>query len=258
MTAQLLRKLNSQQFEIITFNLSLIMVESSINTTPSTAAEDPTAQSQRQSIKKKDAISPVIQVMGEQIMRKELHQDPFVNKELDLEADKKLKLKEKVTAKAKESRESLRQTVIDQTVNRFKHVLRDKVSDEDVKYCTEPLIQLLEQQSKLVEDSRVEIDGLQKILDSKQLDIAKLSNENDKFMQLSQGKKAWREYELLLAKERIVNRRLMAMLAERDNEELLKEGRKNTYQEWIDQKSKMGTGNHNGTVYPRRRLSPRY
>lgn len=61
--------------------------------------------------------------------------------------------------------------------------------------------------------------------------------ENDKFLSLSRGKTEWREYEMLLAKERIVNRRLMSMLAEKSNEQILKEGRKNTYQEWIDQKA---------------------
>jgi hypothetical protein len=51
-------------------------------------------------------------------------------------------------------------------------------------------------------------------LESKQLDIAKLSSENDKFLSLSRGKRDWREYELLLAKERIVNRRLISMMAD--------------------------------------------
>jgi hypothetical protein len=58
-------------------------------------------------------------------------------------------------------------------------------------------------------------------LESKQLDIAKLSMENDKFLSLSRGKRDWREYEMLLAKERIVNRRLMSMLAEQSNEKLI-------------------------------------
>lgn len=39
----------------------------------------------------------------------------------------------------------------------------------------------------------------------------------------------WKEYEVLLAKERIINRRLLAMFADKDNEQLITEGKKNTY-----------------------------
>ena len=109
-----------------------------------------------------------------------------------------------------------------------------------------------------MEESRNEIDGLHRILESKQLDIAKLSSENDKFMQLNGGNRMWKEYELLLARERIVNRRLLAMFAEKNNDDLLKEGRMNTYQEWLEQRAKISSGDHNGTIFPRRRRSPKY
>jgi len=41
---------------------------------------------------------------------------------------------------------------------------------------------------------------------------------------------------MLLAKERILNRRLMSMLAEKSNKKLIEEEKKNTYQDWIDKK----------------------
>jgi len=61
------------------------------------------------------------------------------------------------------------------------------------------------------------------------MDIQKLSAENDKFMQLQGGTRMWKEYEVLLAKERVVNRRLLSMFADKNNEELITEGKKNTY-----------------------------
>lgn len=56
------------------------------------------------------------------------------------------------------------------------------------------------------------------------MDIQKLSAENDKFMKLQGGTRMWKEYEVLLAKERVVNRRLLSMFADRNNEELITEG----------------------------------
>ena len=44
----------------------------------------------------------------------------------------------------------------------------------NLKYCTLPIRELLEQYNKLVDDSQVEIDGLHRMLDSKRLDISKL------------------------------------------------------------------------------------
>lgn len=199
-----------------------------------------------------------MKVLGENLMRKDLHSDPFANREIELEAEKKAVQREKQIVDQRAFRQSLRDTVIEQTTNRIKHILGPQATPDNIKYCSEPMIQLLEQQSKLVEESRNEIDGLQKILESKQLDIAKLSSENDKFMQLNGGNRMWKEYELLLARERIVNRRLLAMFADKNNDDLLKEGRVNTYQEWLEQRAHIGSGDHNGTIFPRRRRSPKY
>ena len=52
------------------------------------------------------------------------------------------------------------------------------------------------------------------------MDIQKLSAENDKFMQLQGGTRMWKEYEVLLAKERVVNRRLQDLVRIEDAIEL--------------------------------------
>ena len=46
------------------------------------------------------------------------------------------------------------------------------------------------------------------MLETKKLDIAKLKRENNKFLANSGGKTSWRQYESLLATERVMNERL--------------------------------------------------
>ena len=41
---------------------------------------------------------------------------------------------------------------------------------------------MLDQYDKIVDDAKYEIDGLQKMLESKKLDVAKLVKENNKFL----------------------------------------------------------------------------
>lgn len=95
-------------------------------------------------------------------------------------------------------------------------------------------------------------------MEAKSLDIAKLAAENEKFLEVNSTDKSWQAYELLLAKERIVNRRLMAMFADMSREELVKEGRKNTYSDWLDDKAHLGGSDKHAPFFPRRRRSPKY
>ena len=55
----------------------------------------------------------ILRTMGEQLMRKDLHSDPFANKELELEEERKRKDKERKNADNLLFRESLRTNVID-------------------------------------------------------------------------------------------------------------------------------------------------
>ena len=52
--------------------------------------------------------------------------------------------------------------------------MRAKATDDNLIYCMEPLLGLIKQFSNLVEDSGQEIDSLNKMLENKNLDIAKL------------------------------------------------------------------------------------
>lgn len=49
-----------------------------------------------------------------------------------------------------------------------------KTPQYNLKYAIGPVLELVEQYNRLVDDARYEIDGLHKMLDSKKLDKAKL------------------------------------------------------------------------------------
>ena len=96
-------------------------------------------------------------------------------------------------------------------------MLGPNATEENIKYCSEPYIQLISRYSVLVDESRVEIDGLNQVLEEHNMDIAKLSKENEKYVQLAgvgAAKRTWTQYEELLGLERIVNRKFLSMLAE--------------------------------------------
>ena len=66
-----------------------------------------------------------VQAFGEELDRKTLHQDPFLN--LELEESNRIKAKEKKEkfASVKKERDALQQMVFEQTLQRFKHTLGD-------------------------------------------------------------------------------------------------------------------------------------
>ena len=64
-----------------------------------------------------------------------------------------------------EDRERLKQTILDQTKHRIKFVLGPDATEEDIAYCAEPYIGIVERYSKLVDDSRVEINQLNGVLE---------------------------------------------------------------------------------------------
>ena len=104
-------------------------------------------------------------------MRRDLHSDVLRNKEIEEEAVQAKEKREKRNAEQKQFRASIRDTVIEQTRNRIKHVLGPSASEENVMYCVEPLLTLIEQQNRQVEESRIEVDGLQRIIESKNMDV---------------------------------------------------------------------------------------
>ena len=55
-------------------------------------------------------------------------------------------------------------------------------ADYNMKYATGPMLELIEQYNKLVDDAQYEINGLHRMLDSKKLDINKLRKENNRFL----------------------------------------------------------------------------
>ena len=50
------------------------------------------------------------------------------------------------------------------------------------------------------------------MLDAKDLDIAKLKKENEKFLSINGEKESWKKYEEMLGKERLMNKILFEKL----------------------------------------------
>lgn len=73
-------------------------------------------------------------------MRKDLHSDPFANRELEREAEKKAIQREKTIVEQRAFRQNLRDTVLEQTTNRIKSVLGPQATAENIKYCCDPMI----------------------------------------------------------------------------------------------------------------------
>ena len=73
-------------------------------------------------------------------MRTDLHSDPFENRELELEAEKRRKEVLKRNAESLLFRESFRSDIIEQTKNRMKHTLGTSATEENVNYCTLPCL----------------------------------------------------------------------------------------------------------------------
>ena len=64
-----------------------------------------------------------------------------------------------------EERARLKQNIIEQSLQRIKFVLGPGASEEDIQFCAEPYLSLIERYSNLVDESRVEIDGLNQVLE---------------------------------------------------------------------------------------------
>ena len=70
---------------------------------------------------------------------------------------------EEMEAKLKSSQEErlrLKENIVAQTKQRIRFVLGPNATEENVAYCAEPYMTLIDRYSVLVDESRVEIDGL--------------------------------------------------------------------------------------------------
>ena len=101
--------------------------------------------------------------------------------------------------------------------------------------------ELVDQYSKLVDDSQYEINGLHRMLDTKKLDISQLKKETNKFLGGAGDKTSWQAYESLLANERTANERLQEELMRKVTiEKLLIDGKESTYADYFAQNSIFG------------------
>ena len=170
-----------------------------------------------------------VSAFGQALDRKTLHQDPFLNLELENSLREKAIEKEAKFASVKVERENLQKIVFEQTLQRFKHTLGDPEAgtlceDQDIiDYCAEPLMELMEQYNIWLEDTRRDVEEKGKLLDFKTGEIQKLSRENEKYTFVSdkaktkkeEKKLTWQDHEELLFSERQVNRKLLSMMSEK-------------------------------------------
>mmetsp|Transcript_35127 Transcript_35127/g.46248 ORF Transcript_35127/g.46248 Transcript_35127/m.46248 type:complete len:92 (+) Transcript_35127:487-762(+) len=89
------------------------------------------------------------------------------------------------------------------------------------------------------------------------MDIAKLSKENEKYVQLAgvgAAKRTWAQYEELLGLERIVNRKFLAMMADNGQANLEKKKPRATpsYRDYLLQNSNFADGEGMAPFFPRR------
>ena len=82
----------------------------------------------------------------------------------------------------KKERLFLKDNVIDQTTKRIAYVLGPNATEENIQYCAEPYLALVERFNELVDQSRDEIHGLNKELERQNMEIALLSKENEKYL----------------------------------------------------------------------------
>ena len=210
---------------------------------------------------------------GEALDRKTLHQDPFLNLELEDNLREKAREKHEKFASVKVERENLQKIVFEQTLQRFKHTLGDPEAgtlceDQDIlDHCAEPLMELMEQYNIWLEDTRKDVEEKGKLLDFKNGEIQKLSRENEKYNFVAEKAKTkkeekkltWQDHEELLFSERQVNRKLVSMMSEKGFRKLsVSPGREHNYAKYLRNNSNFATGLGNGNLFPRRRLSPRY
>ena len=106
-----------------------------------------------------------VKALGQHLDRSTLHQDPFQNLALKKDHEKMVSIMQERLKKSQEERQRLKENIIEQTEQRIKFVLGPYATEENVKYCSEPYLELIERYSVLVDESRVEIDGLNQVLE---------------------------------------------------------------------------------------------
>ena len=157
-------------------------------------------------------------------------------------------------SQTKEERQTILDNVKAETLKRMSKIVGGKFNatfgDEQIKrkpeynlnYATGPMLELVDQYNKLVDDSQYEINGLHRMMDTKKLDISQLGKETVKFLKGAGDKTSWNAYECLLANERTTNERLQEQLKKKnDIATLLKEGQESTYQSYFAQNSIFGS-----------------
>ena len=74
--------------------------------------------------------------------------------------------------------------------------------------------------------------------------------ENEIFVALGHKKPSWNEYEVMLAAEKKISRRLLNILADKGSEEISNKGGKNTYRNYLKGNSNFLNGE--GIFFPKR------
>ena len=87
-------------------------------------------------------------------------------------------------------------------------------------------------------------------VDEKSYMNRRLMNENEIFVALAHKKPSWKEYEVMLAAEKKISRRLLNILADKGADASKEKGGKNTYRNYLLGNSNFMNGE--GVFFPKR------
>ena len=117
--------------------------------------------------------------------------------------------------------------MLEETMRRLREVTGDKFdthfgehhevksAEYNLKYCSGPIKELIEQYNQVVDLAQFEINEIHSMIGSQKLDLVNIEKENTRFLSQYKGRLAWDEYELQLAIERVKCQRLQDCLLQR-------------------------------------------
>ena len=60
---------------------------------------------------------------------------------------------------------------MEQTLDRFRFILGEKATDEEVRYCATPILSLLTTHSQILDKSRTELDKLNQLVEDEHIEL---------------------------------------------------------------------------------------
>ena len=104
---------------------------------------------------------------------------------------------------------------------------------KDVLYCCEPMLHQMNDYMHVVNKTIEDAESVNRMIETKDMDIHQMKKQNEKFLMEFGEKTSWKKYESMLAKERLINKRLFESHKETmGTDKIIKEGLENTYKDY--------------------------